>query len=62
MKITSKCKMCLVTSFYVEYTGVRMNISPTLASSDPQTKYTRVDEDTVNNNKYINVNGISRIP
>ena len=58
----SKCKMCLVTSFYVEYTEVRMNISPTLPSSDPQTKYTRVDEDTVNNNKYINVNGISRIP
>ena len=54
--------MCLVTSFYVEYTEARMNISPTLASSDPQTKYTRVDEDTVNNNKYINVNGISRIP
>ena len=54
--------MCLVTSFYVEYTEVRMNISQPLASSDPQTKYTRVDEDTVNNNKYINVNGISRIP
>ena len=46
----------------VECTEVRMNISPTLASADPQTKYTRVDEDTVNNNKYINVNGISRIP
>ena len=52
---------------YIIYwsTVVQMNRyfpNSTMASSDPQTKYTRVDEDTVNNNKYINVNGISRIP